>query len=332
MSEGGAGGQTAAAAGSEAGLGAEVPGWQPMPAGWRPRALVWRPWRWRAFLDPVQWALAFAVVVIAMGLIGGLVVGIGALVDATYRGELASVVAVVIGGAGLVIGCLGAWILRTILRAGARRFAARLPEGIAGYAFVRAVALSRDQPREAWGAKARVEWCANFRGGSDAVACLDPSAAQAAAAIERIPDRLEPERVGSSGSVRVLRAMIGMSIFGAWMLWRAPGGWGSMIVPGIILATAAIGILRMTMSGRLTAPVAVGPGWVKWGDLAWSVRDSVLVVERAGVGMVQASIVGRAGVVRLRLRTDPAADGQFATLWTRWMHDRPEPPGAGLEE
>jgi flagellar biosynthesis protein FliQ len=308
-------------------------GWQPMPEGWRPRALVWRPWRWHAFLDPVQWALAALVVVAAIAMLAGTVLSIFLLVDAVNDQDLSVPAAVAIGvvaiGAG---GALGAWLLRTILRAGARRLACRLPPGIPGAAFVQACVLSRDQPREGWTAKGRIEWLANLRSGTDAAACLDAYSAQAAAAVTRIPDRLEPERVGSSGSVRAVRVMIGLSIFGAWLLWRGAAGWSSMIVPGVMLAVGAFGILRLATSGRLTAPMTVGPGWVKWGDLAWSVRDSVLVVERIGYRTVQATFVGPAGVVRLRLRTDPGLDGHFATLWTRWMHDRPEAPGAGLDE
>jgi hypothetical protein len=304
-----------------------------MPEGWRPRALVWRPWRWRAFLDPVQWVLAAAVVVIAFAMIAGLTITIAELVQRVQYGPMSVAEAVTIGALVLVAGAaLGAWLIRALLRAGARRFARRLPPGIPGEAIARACALARDQPREGWTKKACSEWMANLRGGTDAVACLDAYSAQAAAAVARIPDRLEPERIGGSGSVRVVRVLVGLSIFGAWMLWRMPGGWGSIIMPGVMLTIGAFGILRLATSGRLTAPMTVGPGWAKWGDLSWSVRDSVLVVERIASRTVQATLVGPAGVTRLRLRTDPKLDGHFATLWTRWMHDRPEAPGAGLDE
>ncbi len=310
-----------------------APGWQPMPEGWRPRALVWRPWRWRAFLDPVQWALAAVVVVVAIGMLAGMTVSIFLLTDAVKEEDLSVPAAVAICVAALVGGGgLGAWFIRAMLRAGARRFARRLPPDIAGEAFVQACVLSRDQPREGWTATGRKEWLANLRAGTDAAACLDPYAAQAAAAIPRIPDRIEPERIGGSSSVRVVRVLVGLSIFGAWLLWRSAGGWSSMVMPGVMLAVAAFGILRLATSGRLTAPMTVGPGWAKWGDLSWSVHDSVLLVERIASRTVQATFVGPAGLVRLRLRTDPGLDGHFATLWTRWMHDRPEAPGTGLDE
>lgn len=328
MSEGGAGApaaETVPAHGEAA--------WQPMPAGWRPRALVWRPWRWRAFVDPVQWALGLAELCAVLAITAVMGVGIHQLIEAAERGALFLLSGLAIGVAGFVVGVgLAAWLVRLIQRVMARRLAARLPNDSAGYGFVRACALSREEPREAWTARSRTDWMAALRSESDATACLDPYAAQAASAIARIPDRLEPERVGGAGSVREFRAMIGLTLFALWWLWVGRGGWTSMIVPGILLGAGGYRMARLGMSGRLAAPLAVGPGWVKWGTLAWGVRDSVLVAQRASAGWVQVSIVGPAGVVRIRLRTDPKADGQFATLWTRWMHDRPEPPGAGLEE
>lgn len=327
MSEGVAG--APAAAGPPAGAAA----WQQMPAGWCPRALVWRPWRWRAFADPVQWVLGLAVVCAGLAITAGLAVGIHLLIEAAQRGALFLLTGFAIGVAGFVVGVgLAAWLIRSLQGVMARRLAARLPKDIAGYGFVRACVLSRDEPREAWTARSRTAWMAALRAESDATAYLDPHAAQAAAAIARIPERLEPERVGGAGSVHEFRAMIGLTIFAVWWLWVGRGGWISMLVPGTLLGVGGYRMARLGWSGRLAAPLAVGPGWVKWGNLAWSVRDSVLVAQRASAGSVQASIVGPAGVVRIRLRTDPKADGQFATLWTRWMHDRPEPPGAGLDE
>ena len=103
-------------------------------------------------------------------------------------------------------------------------------------------------------------------------------------------------------------------------------------MPGILVTLAAVALGRLAFQGQIGAPVVAGPGWVRWGRSTWSVADSVLLIDDAGPRNAEATLVGPAGILRIRLQVYPAADGQLATLWTRWMHPHPEPAGLGLDD
>ncbi len=208
------------------------------------------------------------------------------------------------------------WPLRWLIKRGSRRMVSRMLRTDPAFGYYAACCLHGEHPRENWWRGRRTRWITTLREHSQARAFVRPAYLARLSAYPIISQPIEPERIGGALALGEMRVLIIGSLIGAFMAYQF--SILSVVGVGIVVLAAFI---RLLWRGALFTPMIAGQGWVEHGSSRWTVQDSVLVV--TGLTRADIRLVGPQGVLRLRLSMKPGADGQLATLWTRWMHPHP---------
>lgn len=185
--------------------------------------------------------------------------------------------------------------------------------------------MKGELPKENWTAARRGKWLSDLLSRTRASAFVRAAHLVRIAAFPIIEHPVEPERIGGALVQPEMRMVLIGSGVVAIMAFEFRG-W-LLLVFAVAVGSA---FLRLLWRRALFTPVVAGQGWVEHGRARWTVADSVLVV--TGQGTPDIRLVGPQGVLRLRLSMKPEADGQFATLWTRWMHPHPKPDQRAFRE
>jgi hypothetical protein len=299
-----------------------------------PAPVVVPRWKWRIFVHPASWAIAFGmfaviVVSIAVHVLAGAVAfglfqrwfGDAALPPAGAVGTWTTSTWVI---AGLSVAALGVsaiasslWCIRRLLRIYVRAMMASIPETDPARSFKRAELSESGPPLDAWTKAQAARWLAAVRTGSEARMFASVPIADRAAQYDRTDRPVEPERVGGIAGSRDAGALLGCAAMAAIGFWRF-GAAGPLIWAfGVVFVTI---LLRMVRRRTLFTPVVAGQGWIQHGVARWSVGDSV-VLATGGRSRAQVCVVGPPGVMTMRLDARPGKD--LEVLWMRWMHPYP---------
>jgi hypothetical protein len=299
-----------------------------------PAPVVVPRWKWRIFVHPASWAIAFGmfaviVVSIAVHVLAGAVAfglfqrwfGDAALPPAGAVGTWTTSTWVI---AGLSVAALGVsaiasslWCIRRLLRIYVRAMMASIPETDPARSFKRAELSESGPPLDAWTKAQAARWLAAVRTGSEARMFASVPIADRAAQYDRTDRPVEPERVGGIAGSRDAGALLGCAAMAAIGFWRF-GAAGPLIWAfGVVFVTI---LLRMVRRRTLFTPVVAGQGWIQHGEARWSVGDSV-VLATGGRSRAQVCVVGPPGVMTMRLDARPGKD--LEVLWMRWMHPYP---------
>lgn len=304
-----------------------------------PEPVVVPRWKWRIYVHPASWAVAFgmfAVIVasiavhvlagaVAFGLLGRWFgdaapwfgnpappAGLGAWTTLTW---VIAVLVVAVLGVSTVASSL--WCIRRLLPVYVRVMMASIPETDPARSFKRAELSESGPPLDGWTKAQAARWLAAVRAGSDARMFASVSIASGAARYDRTDRPVEPERVGGIAGSRDVGMLLGCAAMAAVGFWRF-GATGTLLLAlGIVFVTI---LLRMVRRRTLFSPVVAGQGWIQHGAARWSVEDSV-VLATGSRSRAQVCVVGPPGVMTMRLDARPGKD--LAVLWMRWMHPHP---------
>ena len=307
-----------------------------------PEPVVVPRWKWRIYVHPASWAVAFgmfAVIVVSIAvhvLAGAVAFGLFRrwFGDAALWFDVAAPPPAGVGAwttptwvlAGLVVAALAVstiasslWCIRRLLPLYVRMMMASIPETDPARSFKRAELSESGPPLDGWSRAQATRWLAAVRAGSDARMFASVPIAAGAARYDRTDRPVEPERVGGIAGSRDAGMLLGCAAMAAVGFWRF-GATGTLFLAfGVVFVTI---LLRMVRRRTLFSPVVAGQGWLQHGDARWSVEDSVMVVT-GGRSRAQVCVVGPPGVMTMRLDARPGKD--FEVLWMRWMHPHPNP-------
>lgn len=295
-----------------------------------PLAVVVGPWRWRHVLDPMFWVTVVSAV-LSMG--GGVVCTIWIVMmlresdylsgrPADLEGWLRIALAFILMFAPVAGSMSVVWFIAGLFR---RRTLRRMRGGYPSFAFEYASCEAGAEPRGNWRRKTATRWARTVRERSAARAFVGPRMAMYCAAYPTTAHRLEPERIGGSMATAEVRFLVVGSVIAAYLLYSV----SPFAVIGLAVPLTIV-VARLIVTRTAFSQVVAGPGWVEQGPRRWTVEDSVLFA--SGGARAEVRLIGPAGVLHLRLARDAGVDGQFATLWSRWMHPRPDLSRRAFEE